>query len=54
VVVAVTGMDQAPPLAPVVAAEPHAIRLGAVAPPARLAVRVFALTAPAVRAPPPA
>ena len=54
VVVAVTGMDQAPPLAPVVAAEPHAIRLGAVAPPARQAVRVFALTAPAVRAPPPA
>ena len=54
VVLAVTGMDQAPPLAPVVAAAPHAIRLGSVAPPARLGVRVFALSAPAVRAPPPA
>jgi hypothetical protein len=52
VVLAVTGMDPAPPLAPVVTIEPHAIRLGSVALPARPAERVFALTAPAVRAPP--
>jgi hypothetical protein len=52
VVLAVTGMDPAPPLAPVVTAEPHAIRLGSVALPARQAERVFALAAPAVRAPP--
>jgi hypothetical protein len=36
----------------VLAVEPHAIRLGSVAPPARPAERVFAFTAPAVRAPP--
>jgi hypothetical protein len=52
VILAVTGMDPAPPLAPVVTVEPHAIRVGSVALPARPAERVFALTAPAVRAPP--
>ena len=52
VVLAVTGMDPAPPLAPVVTVELHAIRLGSVALPARQAERVSALTAPAVRAPP--
>jgi hypothetical protein len=52
VVLAVTGMDPAPPLAPVVTVEPQAIRVGSVALPARPAARVFALTAPAVRAPP--
>jgi hypothetical protein len=54
VVLAVTGIDQAPPLAPVVTIEPHAIRLGCVALPAQQAERVFALAAPPVRAPPPA
>jgi hypothetical protein len=54
VVLAVTGMDPAPPLALVVTVEPHAIRLGSVALPARQAERAFALTAPSVRAPPPA
>jgi len=52
VVLAVTGMDQAPPMAPILVEEPLAIRLGSVAPPARRAVRVFALATPAVRAPP--
>jgi hypothetical protein len=52
VVLAVTGMDPAPPLAPIVTAEPHAVGLGSVALAARPAERVFALTAPAVRAPP--
>jgi hypothetical protein len=52
VVLAVTGMDPAPPLAPVVNVEPNAIRLGSVALPTRPAERPFALTAPAVRAPP--
>jgi len=52
VVLAVTGMDPAPPLAPVVTVEPHAIRIGSVALPARRAERSFALAAPAVRAPP--
>lgn len=54
VVLAVTGMDPAPPLAPAVTVEPSAIRLGSVALPARQAERPFALAAPAVRAPPPA
>ena len=54
VVLAVTGIDPVPPLARVVDVEPHAIRLGPVALPTRQAERPFALTAPAVRAPPPA
>ena len=52
VVLAVTGMDPAPPLGPVFAVEPHAIPIGAVAFPARQAERALALAAPAVRAPP--
>ena len=52
VVLAVTGMDPAPPLGPVIAVEPHAIPIGAVALPARQAERALALAAPAVRAPP--
>ena len=54
VVMAVTGLDQAPSVAPFPAVEPDAIRLGAVVLPARQAERPFALDAPAVRAPPPA
>jgi hypothetical protein len=50
-ILAVTGMDS-PMLTPVVGVEPHAVRLGRVAPPAAPAERVFALVAPAVRAPP--
>jgi hypothetical protein len=50
-ILAVTGMDS-PPLAPAVGVESHAIRLGRVAPPLARAKRVFALVAPAVRAPP--
>jgi hypothetical protein len=52
VVLAVTGMDPAPPLVPVVNVELCAIQLGFVAPPAPPAEHPFALTAPAVRAPP--
>ena len=52
VVLAVTGMDPPPPLAPVVDVEPHAIPLGPVAHPTRQAERPFAVAAPAVRAPP--
>lgn len=52
VVLAVTGMDPAPPLAPVVTVEFRAIQLGFVAPPAPQAEHPFSLTAPAVRAPP--
>jgi hypothetical protein len=52
VILAVTGMDPAPPLGPVIAVEPQAIPIGAVALPARQAERVLALAAPAVRAPP--
>ena len=52
VILAVTGMDPAPPLGPVIAVEPHAIPIGAVAFPARQAERALALAAPAVRAPP--
>jgi hypothetical protein len=54
VVLAVTGMDPAPPLAPVVDVAPHAMRLGPVTLPMPQAERPFALTVPAVRAPPPA
>ena len=50
-ILAVTGMDS-PPLTPVVAVESHTVRLGRVAPTAARAERVFALVAPAVRAPP--
>jgi hypothetical protein len=53
VVLAVTGMDPVPAAAPA-AVEPHAILLGPVALSTRQAERVFAPTAPAVRAPPPA
>ena len=54
VVLAVTGLDQAPPLTPLLTVEPDAIHLGAVAHATRTAERPFALDAPAVRAPPPA
>jgi hypothetical protein len=54
VILAVTGMDQAPPLAPLLSVEPLAIPLGPAALPTRQAERAFPRTAPAVRAPPPA
>ena len=54
VILAVTGMDQAPPLAPRLSVEPLAIHLGPAAFPTRQAERAFPRTAPAVRAPPPA
>ncbi len=50
-VLAVAGMDS-PPLTPVVDVEAHAIRLGPAASAAVRAERVFALAAPAGRAPP--
>ncbi|HXL46822.1 MAG TPA: hypothetical protein VN977_09485 [Candidatus Binatia bacterium] len=54
VVLAVIGLDQAPPLAPLLDVEPGAIHVGPVALPTRPAERALAHTAPAVRAPPPA
>jgi len=54
VILAVTGMDQAPGLEPPLDVEPHALPLGTVVLRARQPERAFALAAPAVRAPPPA
>ena len=54
VVLAVTGMDVAPGLKPLLDVEPHAIHLGTVVLPPPQPEHAFALSAPAVRAPPPA
>ena len=54
VILAVTGMDQASGLEPPLDVEPHAIHLGTVVLPPRQPEHAFALSAPAVRAPPPA
>jgi len=53
VVLAVTGLDQAPALARLVDVAPCAVHLGAVTLPARSVDRAFVVAAPAVRAPPP-
>ena len=52
VVLAVTGLDQAPALARLDVA-PYAVHLGAVTLPSRSAERALVVAAPAVRAPPP-
>ena len=54
VILAVTGMDVAPGLKPLLDVEPHAIHLGTVVLPPPQPEHAFALSAPAVRAPPPA
>ena len=51
-ILAVTAMESAPPLIPVVDVEPHAIGLGRVGPFTGQTECSFALAAPAVRAPP--
>ncbi len=52
VVLAVTGMDPAPPLTPIADVEPHTIGLGSVTLLTRQAWHPLVLPAPAVRAPP--
>ena len=51
-ILAVTGLDQAPPLPTLRDVAPHAVRLGSIVLVARPALRAFAPTVPAVRAPP--
>jgi hypothetical protein len=51
-ILAVTGLDQAPPLPVLRDVAPHGVHLGAIVLVARPALRAFAPAVPAVRAPP--